>query len=509
MLINPRVLFVRSFTVALLVLALLPFYGLMGFAHPAIDDYDNAATVARLGRWGAQWYWYTHWSGRFVAIGFSTAFNPLSYGPRSGAAPTGLWALRAMLLLLGGGLVLATQQLFRSLLLILSGPAPAPSRGRTWVLALAVITLGMNAIPEPFTLLYWYSGAVNYVLPLVLMLGFVTAALQALRRLYKAVNRRGWAVLATLGLVGAVGGGEITMLCCGVLLVVMGAWLWGSVPPPGAWQLWALWVGVAVITAGLLVGAPGNWQRFAMADPDPGPWYHRWVLLVPRTVLTAARMAARPPVLASLLVLVVSVLLPATGPRRPRPELRELGLIMGGYVLFNIVGVAFLKAAFMRDLWVEAMPGRVVNVLVLQLLISTAAIMLWVRGWVPVGPDWLRRRVFAPALVGLTLVLLFTGQTRLAWQELLYMAPSYSRQMQARYEVLDAAHRLNRAEAVLSPLRLPYATGLLAPIPSARQRADVHIELHTDATQKNNIFLANYYGIQRVRLSEPAPLPQP
>lgn len=89
------------------------------------------------------------------------------------------------------------------------------------------------------------------------------------------------------------------------------------------------------------------------------------------------------------------------------------------------------------------------------------------------------------------------------------MAPSYSRQMQARYEVLDAAHRLNRAEAVLSPLRLPHATGLLAPIPSARQRADVHIELHTDATQKNNIFLANYYGIQRVRLSEPAPLPQP
>lgn len=35
-----------------LVLALLPFLGLMTFAQPAIDDYDNAAVVARLGYGG-------------------------------------------------------------------------------------------------------------------------------------------------------------------------------------------------------------------------------------------------------------------------------------------------------------------------------------------------------------------------------------------------------------------------------------------------------------------------
>lgn len=270
-----------------------------------------------------------------------------------------------------------------------------------------------------------------------------------------------------------------------------------------------VWVGVAAITAGLLVGAPGNGQRLAMAGPDPGFWYHRWVLLAPRTVLTAARMAARPPVLGALLVLGASVLLTATGPRRPRPTRRELAVIVGGYALLNGAGVAFLEAAFMRDLWVEAMPGRVVNVLVLQLLISTTALALWAREWVPVGPAGLRHRALAPAIAALALVLLLTGQTRLAWQELLCMAPAYSRQMQARYEALDAAHRHGQAEAVLPPLRLPYATGLLAPIPSARQRADVHIELNTDPSQKNNLFLAHYYGLQRVRLSEPPPLPQP
>ncbi len=504
--VTARFLFARPLFAALLVLALLPFVGLMCFAHPAIDDYDNAATVARLGRWGAQWYWYTHWSGRFVAIGISTVFNPLSYGPRQGAAPMGLWALRAMLLLLGAGLFGALQQLFRALL-PLSGPVPAPRRGGAGVLALAVMTLGFNALPEPFTLLYWYSGAVNYLLPLVLMLGFVAAALQALRPPLTAEIRWGWAGLATLSLMGAVGGGEVTMLCCGVVLAAMGAWLGGTALPAWVRRLWVVWAGVAVVTAGLLVGAPGNWQRLAMADPDPAPWYHRWVLLAPRTVLTAARMAARPPVLGALLVLGASVLLTAAGPRRPRPARRELVIVLGGYALLNGAGVAFLKAAFMRDLWVEAMPGRVVNVLVLQLLISTTALALWARAWVPIGPAG-RRRGLIGATAGLALVLL-TGQTRLAWQELLCMTPAYSRQMQARYEALDAAHRHGRTEAVLPPLRLPYATGLLAPIPSARQRADVHIELFTDPSQKNNLFLARYYGLQRVRLSESPPLPQP
>ncbi len=117
----------RPVMMGLLLLALLPFLGLMLFAQPAIDDFDNTATVAKLGRWGAQWYWY--WSGRFVAIGVSTLLNPLSYGPRHGAAPAGLWALRGVLLALGLALIGALQKLLRAVELAL---APRADGARPW-----------------------------------------------------------------------------------------------------------------------------------------------------------------------------------------------------------------------------------------------------------------------------------------------------------------------------------------------------------------------------------------
>ena len=296
------------------------------------------------------------------------------------------------------------------------------------------------------------------------------------------------------------------MPSCEVLLAGMGAWLWGAPPPaPGTRLVWAVWLGAAVVTAGLLVMAPGNWQRLALADPDAAGRYHRWVLLAPRTLLTAARMAARPPACGAVLVLAAAVLQTASAPRRPRPNRREIGLALGGYLLLNCVGVAFLKAAFMRDMWVEAMPGRVVSVLVLQLLISSAGLALWARDWLPVRPAWSRHRAVTPVLAALTVLLLLTGQARPAGLELIFTAPAYSAQMQARYEVLASASHRQEAEAVLPPLRLERAQGLLVPIPSARQRADVHVELAEDAGQKNNRFLAQYYGIPRVRLSEAPP----
>ncbi len=150
-------------------------------------------TVAQLGRWGAQWHWYTDWSGRFVAIGFSTVFNPLSYGPRTGVAPTGIVALRGLLLLLLLGLAIATQQLFRALLGWPGLAAPAAPRGLSWVLTLAVLTLSFNALPEPFSLLFWYSGAANYALPLAL-----TRPDQSVYQCHCAPQRPSWATVTAL-----------------------------------------------------------------------------------------------------------------------------------------------------------------------------------------------------------------------------------------------------------------------------------------------------------------------
>jgi hypothetical protein len=182
-------------------------------------------------------------------------------------------------------------------------------------------------------------------------------------------------------------------------------------------------------------------------------------------------------------------------------------LVLGGFTLLNSLGMALLKLAFMGDLWVEAPPARVVNVLVLQLLISTVALALWARPWLAV-PAALRRWSL-PVLGALAVLVLLTGQSRRAWPELLRTAPAYAAQMQTRYSLLADAAARQAPEVVLSPLRLPSAQGLLVPIPSARQRADVNVELHVDSTKKNNRFLAHYYKVPGVRLSEPPLVQKP
>jgi hypothetical protein len=166
--------------------------------------------------------------------------------------------------------------------------------------------------------------------------------------------------------------------------------------------------------------------------------------------------------------------------------------------------MAFLKAAFMRDMWIEAPPARVANVLVVQFLISTVALALWARPWLPFPfLAWAQLNRFRLALSVATAVLLLIGQARRAWQELLFTAPAYQQQMQARYAKLGLARRRGESTVALAPLRLPAAMGLLATLPSARQRADVNTELHEDYSQKNNRFLAHHYGLTRVYLSAP------
>ncbi|SNC75710.1 hypothetical protein SAMN06265337_3016 [Hymenobacter gelipurpurascens] len=511
---NSRFLFTRPVYVGVLLLALLPFLGLMCYAHPAIDDFDNAATAAKMGRGGALWYWYTHWSGRYVTIGLSTWLNPLSYAPSAGAAPAGLLVLRGMLLLSGAVLIASVQQFFQALLLVLPKPEGAafpPSR-LAWALALAVLALGLNALPEPFTLLYWYSGVLNYLLPLIFVLGFCAGALRTLHLPPGEPTRRKWTLVAGLCLVGAMGGGELSLLACGLLLVGLGVWVYISDRPSqlAARRVWWIWMVAGLVAAGLFLGAPGNWNRlgFVLVDSgaDFGTWPHRLALLAPRTALATARLAARPPVAGALVILVGSIWLTTAGAPIPRPKRWELAGVLGVFVLLNSLGVAFLKITFMRDLWVEALPGRVVNYLVLQLLISTAALMLWARPWLPPLPPKLRAAVVLPALA---LLLLLTGQTRRAWQELLLVAPGYNQQMHSRYQILDDARRRHAPQAILAPLQLPDATGVLVPIPSARQRADVNLELSTDYTQKNNQLLAHYYGVPCVYLSAPPVAPQP
>ncbi|WP_151088214.1 hypothetical protein [Hymenobacter baengnokdamensis] len=186
----------------------------------------------------------------------------------------------------------------------------------------------------------------------------------------------------------------------------------------------------------LSLSAPGNWNRAALTDAYPPAG--RWLLLLPRAGLAVLRLITQPVTLASTVGLALGCLklgawlCPAPS---ARPRRADGLVVLASYVALNTIVVVFLKT-----FWVDPLLGRVTNLLILVLLLSTAGLALWVgTWWQPVGSRWLAGRLVPGAGVVLLVVLVGVGQVKQAWVELLMVAPSYDQQMQARYALLRQA----------------------------------------------------------------------
>jgi hypothetical protein len=482
-LVSPR--WAEAAVLLLLGLALLPLLGLTLFAQPYFDDYVNANTTAALGRWASQWQSYQLRSGRYTAVGLSTLLNPLSYWPLA----SHLAGLRLVLAAAVVAHLVALRQFFGALLAVV-GPAKRQP-GLAWGLALLVLAVGLNALPEPFSFLYWFAACFVYQLAWAFSLGFGAAALRAVSEPAGPARRR-WAVLAALCLAAAVSSNELTLLVGVVMLAGLGWWVRRY--RPAAWRLWLSWAGLAGFCAAVALAAPGNWHRAALTDAYPQA--HRWLLLVPRAGLAVVGLVARPVLLVSTLGLAVALLrlgaslrsVPAASPRRA-----DVLVVLAGYVLLNTVG-----AAFMKSFWVDPLLGRVSNLLVLVLLVSTAALALWVgTWWAPAQAHWLRGRLATSLLCSGLLVLFGVGQVRRAWQELLFVAPTYSQQMQARYALLRQARAQGHAYVAVPPLRLPLVPGVLVPLAVPGRLIEYSVELKP--SYADNEELARYFGLRGVR----------
>ncbi|MVN77312.1 hypothetical protein GO988_13335 [Hymenobacter sp. HMF4947] len=478
--------------VGVLVVAVLPLLALTQFAHPYFDDYVNANGTAELGYWASQVHTYQNWSGRYTAVFLSTTLNALTWWPLA-ARLSGLRLVLASALL---GHLLALQQFFGALLAVLGQPAPSsappqPSRrGAAWGVALLVLALELNALPEPFSFLYWYAASFVYQLAWAFGLGFGAAALRAVL-LPAGHARRWWATGAAVCLAAAISSSELVLLACFVGLAGLGWWVRRH--QPAAWRLWLIWVRLALVCGAVAVAAPGNWHRAALTDAYPQA--HRWLLLLPRTGWAVLVGVSQPLVLASALGLAVSlwwlgVLLrpaPATPPSRA-----DVLVVASGYALLNTVGVAFMKT-----FWVDPVLSRASNLLVCLLLVSTAALALWLGTWWQ--PVALRRRgsravqLLAVGLLGL----LGAGKTGRAWQEWLLAAPSYDQQMQARYALLRQARAQGRLLVSVPPLRLPVVPGVLVPLAVPGRRIEYSVEILP--AYADNLEIARYFGLQGVR----------
>jgi hypothetical protein len=136
------------FTSLSLATALIHFMWIGLYSRPIADEFCYEYAYHKLGFLEAQRDWYLWWTGRYGFNILETLFSLL-----------GAWTAQALPMFWIGALTLGVSRVFRSFLQVEFGSVLLAG-----FLVLSVFLLGPN-LPEA---LYWRSGSVNYLTPLVI-----------------------------------------------------------------------------------------------------------------------------------------------------------------------------------------------------------------------------------------------------------------------------------------------------------------------------------------------------
>ncbi len=492
------------------MLALAPFLLLCAFDQPFFDDFRNGTWMREHGPWGVQLWLFRTWTGRFTTTFIMTVLNPVAYGWLGGVK------------LVTAGLFVAQWASLAHLLRALRRLPLALNISRTqagWAAGL-LLALFCNAAPAPFSFLYWYSGAIVYQLPLISLLNFTALALRVGWGVPE--HRWRWATLAVLPLVLALTGNELTLVQALPVLALLALGL-----PRAARPHLALWLLVGALATTVAALAPGNWARAAAMAPPSDPYYTwRWLVLVPRAVLSMSLFLLKP--MNGLSVLAAAALGWWAG---GQPAAAEAPAGLPGAMLTRrqwlAVGLAygtlnFIGFVLFRYLIVGAPLMRAQNEILLVLLFSTGLL-----GWLaarqrrfghashtaqtaaPQRPPQPARLSALPKLLPLAGLLLLTallaaGHVPEAWRELATSAAPFDAQMRARFAALRAAHQAGIPRVTLPPLRLPYGHVL---VPLSRFSRDIEFDLDLTTGCEGNIngVMEKYFEVPDVCCDPAAP----
>ena len=474
-----------------IILALAPFLLLCAFNQPFFDDFRNAYWLRLHGTWGVQRWLFQTWTGRFSTTFIMTVLNPVSYGWLAGVK------------VVAAGLFLALWASLAHLLRALRWPPLGFGCSRSQALWAAgpLLALFCNAAPAPFSFLYWFAGALVYQLTLIALLNFTALALRV--GWGPASGRQRTAIWASLPLGLALTGNELTLVQALPVLALLAVTL-----PRAARPALLGWLLLAALATAGAAAAPGNWTRAAAMAPPSDPYYaYRWLVLIPRSLLSMILFLIKP--MNGLSMLAAAAVgwwagrrAQATGPA-PQPLARRhwLALLLA-YAALNFTGFLLF-----RYLIVGAPLMRAQNEILLVLLGSTAGLG-WMAGrhfgWTEAN-KWAvghllpgRTRPARELLLLLPLLsLLMAGHVPEAWRELATSAVPFDAQMRARFAALRAAHRAGRPQITLPPLRVRYGRVL---IPLRQFSSDIEFDIDLTKGCEGNIngVMENYFSVPDV-----------
>jgi hypothetical protein len=243
---------VAALSAALLLYAYLGFY-----TRYFGDDYCTAHVLREVGFIESQRHWYVGWTGRFSFTFAVTAAELL--GP---AVAQVLPALSLLLWLAAGAW--AVYQLA-------AGRRRHPFRDSLLLAELGVFAT-LNHVPNLAQSLYWQTGSLTYVAPLILLTVYAGLVVRALRR--AGGGGAGWPLAAAAFALTFVAGGfsdSYAVLQVGALALVLAMCLW--LLPAGqrrvALRLIAAGLAGALVALVVVALSPGNGVRKESFSPPP------------------------------------------------------------------------------------------------------------------------------------------------------------------------------------------------------------------------------------------------
>jgi hypothetical protein len=403
----------RALVSIALVLVLVPLaaFALVGwFSRYAADDYCTAAQVVNAGLVDAQSHLYVNWSGRFAATLLITTFET--------------FGISALPILPALALVAWLASLTWTLCRLTSMP-----RLHAALLSAVLVYATLQVTADMPQDLYWQTGLITYLLPLIL-------ATLLVGRIARANSSPGSLAIAT-AIAFVAGGTNETFAAAQVTALVLGCAFAAIVRREKLPVLLAALIGGLAALA-IIAVAPGNEVRqttsartpLGVALPQSLQFLRAWLRLT----------FARPHAIELALLIVVPALLAPFTPV-PRPRLSTALFALASVVL--VLLACMLPAFYALD---SNPPGRA-QLIPEVVILASVGLIAWYVG--AASAPYLERREILGAGAAIALVLLVVGplaQTRRTLATQLPDARAYA----ATWDTLDQQVRADRDRGVQS-----------------------------------------------------------
>src|SRR6266496_167258 len=462
----------HRFSILNFILVLGFFAALLAHAYVGLftrywyDDFCTAAILRDRGFLDFQRFWYVTWSGRFSFHLFVSLAELI--GPRTVSFLTAL----ALTLWLAAA-TWAIHQIF----LTIRFPCPRIS---ALVMGLTVVFLTIHSTPDVVQSLYWQTGMLTYLAPLILLTMYIGGFLLVLRK--QPGRRAFWPLSVLSALIAFVAGGLSETYS---LLQVAGfAVLFG-----------------AIIAFSVVVVAPGNKNRLA-AYPQKPPATSLVKSTTSYTMYFIERHTRRSRATALLSLILPAWLVLSVRLFRAENSDSPFGREVGTRIIMKVIGLSSIAALFLIAICFlpgyvvssEGLPLRaqVVPQFLLIAFMMCSGFLLTLASLNSIHFD-ARLRPFSLTTISLVVVVLITlVPVRAAWKT--FALGRTARTYATNWDEIEREIREARSNG---------ATGLILPKINANNwelgfgRIDMQPGL--DPTDGPNRCLAQYYHLESVR----------